>query len=286
MAQLQVSSCHASSTPTETAYTTDSDEEDNLPYPTELPRSAFLAEAFSPQTYLASLRNRHQTLEDLRSDLRFRSQLLNQELLDLVNGKYEEFLSLGQDLRGGEGKVEGIRVGLLGFQREVEGVWRAVEEGRVEVEGLLREKGEGRKDIVVGRALLEVDARLGELERALGVVEGEEEDDELDDEDDDMDDGEVESSGSTLLPQLRRLQRHTEQYIILVQMVERIGPSHPFLQAHRPRLAELRKTLLLDLATALRQAKKDKAADDLLAIVRLYGDLGAERDSVRVLKGV
>ncbi|KAG4441728.1 hypothetical protein IFR05_002807, partial [Cadophora sp. M221] len=82
------------------------DEEDNLPYPEALPRSDFLAPTFSAPAYLSTLSERHQTLEDLRSDLRERSQALSKELLDLVNTNYEQFLSLGSDLKGGEEKVE------------------------------------------------------------------------------------------------------------------------------------------------------------------------------------
>ena len=91
-----------------------SDDEDNLPYPEALPRSDFLAPTFDAPTYLSTLSDRHQTLEDLRSDLRERSQGLSKELLDLVNTNYEQFLSLGSDLKGGEEKVEDVRVGLLG----------------------------------------------------------------------------------------------------------------------------------------------------------------------------
>lgn len=146
-----------------------SDDEDDLPYPLELPRNDFLASDFSPQTYLSTLRNRHQTLEDLRSDLRRRSQLLNQELLDLVNNNYEEFLSLGSDLKGGEEKVEGVRVGLLGFEREIEGIKNVVAERVDEFGKLLNEKKEIRREVMLGRGLLEVETRIAELEDSVGI---------------------------------------------------------------------------------------------------------------------
>ncbi|KAK3679909.1 hypothetical protein LTR78_000286 [Recurvomyces mirabilis] len=292
MSQFYIPSSTTTSTPaSRPSFSANSDDdEDTLPYPAELPRSDFLAQDFNPETYLSSLRNRHQTLEDLRSDLRSRSQLLNRELLDLVNGNYEEFLSLGSDLQGGEEKFEGVRVGVLGFQREVEGLAGLVEERRVEVERLLVEKREVRREVLVGRALLEVEAGVAESEETLGIADVEREEDghgEEDEFDDDFDDDEDDGVEKTALlpPQLRRLQRHTEQYILLIQTVEHIGPRHPFLQAQTPRLAELRKTLLLDLAAAMRQAKTNKAAEDLLVIVQLYGDLGAESDGVRVLRG-
>lgn len=264
-------------------YDDDDDDISTLPYPTELPRSDFLQPQFDAQTYLSSLRNRHQTLEDLRSDLRSRSQLLNKELLDLVNGNYEEFLSLGADLKGGEEQVEGVRVGVLGFGREVEGIKKDVKERKDEVKGLLDEKKNIRREVVIGRLLLDINERLSELESSLGInMDAEEEEEDFDD---DGDAGDDDSDATTLgRAQLRRLQRHAEQFLMVERLIERIGPDHPFLVAQKGRLDEIRKTLLLDLATALRQAKADKSSESVLLAMKLYSDLGAETDSVKVLK--
>lgn len=286
---LPSTSPSATSTPAErtststSTYSTDSDE-DTLPYPTELPRSDFLAPDFNAATYLSSLRNRHQTLEDLRSDLRERSQLLNKELIDLVNGNYEEFLSLGGDLKGGEERVEGLKVGLLGFEREVEGIRRGVREREVDVRGLVEERKEVRREVVLGRVMLEVAEKLSELEGSLGL--GETQDDEEDVDEVDFDDDEEEGVGGNV-PGLRmnRLRRHIREYILLGRSIDRIGVDHPFLAAQKGRVAEIRKTLLLDLATGLRAAKNAKEPEAILGLVKMYGDLGAERESVRVLKG-
>lgn len=258
-----------------------SEDEDTLPYPTELPRSDFLAPDFNAPTYLSSLRNRHQTLEDLRTDLRQRSQLLNKELIDLVNSNYEEFLSLGGDLKGGEEKIEGLKVGLLGFEREVEGIQRAVKERESEVRGLLEERRGVRREVVLARALLEVAEEVEELEESLGL--GEKEQEAAEDEWDDDNDDEVGESVPGL--QMGRLRRHVREYLLLGRAVERIGPDHPFLEGQKYRIADIRKTLLLDLATGLRAAKKAKEPETILSIVKMYGDLGAEKESVRVLKG-
>lgn len=266
------------------AYEYPSDDEDTLPYPAELARNDFLAPDFDPQTYLSSLRNRHQTLEDLRSDLRERSKLLNQELLDLVNGNYEEFLSLGGDLKGGEEKVEGVRVGLLGFHREIEGIRYAVSERARETGQLLQEKKKVRRDVVLGRALLEVHERVEEMEERLGIKTREEMEDEADDLDAGDEDGglppHAEESGA-----VRRLQRQVDQYAAITQQINRLGSSHPFLVGLQPRLNELRKTLLLDLSAALRKAKTDNDKASILSLSQMLGKLDAERDALKVLKG-
>jgi hypothetical protein len=261
-----------------------SDDEDTLPYPAELARNDFLAPDFDAQTYLSSLRNRHQTLEDLRSDLRQRSQLLNRELLDLVNGNYEEFLSLGGDLKGGEEKVEGVRVGLLGFQREVEGIRKAVQDRARETGELLQEKKGLRKEIVLGRALLEVHERLEELEEKLGIKtkEGEEDDEDDDDEEED-DTSDLESS--THASVVKRLRKQSEQYLLIVCQSSKIGQSHPFLVSLQPRVDEVRKTLILDLSASLRQAKSSNDRNAVLGLSQVFGALDAQSDALKVLKG-
>lgn len=80
----------------------DSDNDDApLPFPVALPRADFLAKDFRPAEYLSALPHRHQTLEDLRAELRERSAAISAELLELVNGNYTAFLSLGNELKGG-----------------------------------------------------------------------------------------------------------------------------------------------------------------------------------------
>ncbi|KAM0707873.1 hypothetical protein Q7P35_004522 [Cladosporium inversicolor] len=264
-----------------------SDDEDTLPYPAELARNDFLAPNFDAQTYLSSLRNRHQTLEDLRSDLRQRSQLLNRELLDLVNGNYEEFLSLGGDLKGGEEKVEGVRVGLLGFQREVEGIRKAVQDRARETAELLQEKKGLRKEIVLGRALLEVHERLEELEEKLGIKTkegGEDDEDDGDDDDDDDDETSSDVESSPYASAAKRLRKQSEQYLLILCQSSKIGPSHPFLVSLQPRVDEVRKTLILDLSASLRQAKSSNDRNAVLGLSQVFGALEAQSDALKVLK--
>ncbi|KAF7866822.1 hypothetical protein EAF04_005664 [Stromatinia cepivora] len=218
-----------------------SDDEDNLPYPEALPRSDFLAPTFDAPTYLSTLSDRHQTLEDLRSDLRERSQALSKELLDLVNTNYEQFLSLGSDLKGGEEKVEDVRVGLLGFKRGVEDVRGKVRKRKLEVEGLLCEKKSVSKDIALGRKLLEVDSRLEELEdrlmvASLGRSPNGLEDSWSGDEDEDEDEDELVIDGVVNGTSTKKLQRFVLDYRNVEHLSTTIGSDHPFIAAQQPRL--------------------------------------------------
>lgn len=264
------------------------DDLDNLPYPEALPRSDFLATTFDAPTYLSTLSDRHQTLEDLRSDLRERSQALSKELLDLVNTNYEQFLSLGSDLKGGEEKIEDVRVGLLGFKRGVEEVRSKVRDRKVEVGGLLSQKKEVGREIALGRRLLEVDARLEELEdrlmvASLGRAVNSEESTwiESDDEEDEEEGLELDGGSST-----RKLSTLVKDCWTVEQLASSVGSGHPFIVAQQPRLQRIRNTILLDLSTALKQAASmgEPGNARLIKILAIYRDFEANAEAVKVLK--
>ncbi|KAI9828403.1 MAG: hypothetical protein M1832_002831 [Thelocarpon impressellum] len=266
--------------------TSRSSSSDDLPYPTPLPRSSFLTADFSPTTYLSTLRNRHQTLEDLRGELRTRSQDLSRELLDLVNANYEDFLHLGGSLKGGDERVEEVRVGLLGFTRDLRVVRRAVAEREAEVGGLLAEKAELRARVAVGRGLLEVVGRLEELEEKLMVesdgAKGVAEDPDSSDTDSSSD----EASATAGFVSTRKLHQHVQAFLLLRHLISALGPEHPFLLAQDARMIRVRNTLLLDLGTALKQARTagEAGADRTIKVLGIYRDLGEAGQAVAILR--
>ncbi|SLM35042.1 Conserved oligomeric Golgi complex, subunit 2, N-terminal [Lasallia pustulata] len=264
-------------------------DDDALPYPKPLARSAFLTPDFDPTTFLSCLQNRHQTLEDLRTELLTRSQELNKELLDLVNENYQDFLSLGSSLRGGDRVVEEVRVGLLGFRRDVQSLKDKVEERKTEVAVLVEERGKVRKEVQTGRALLEIGQRLDELEKRLMVVSngmkvGTSEDERnsgLDDSDEASDEEGLDNALST-----SRLHRHVDQFLHIKRLMTRVPSDHPFLVRQQERVIRLRHTLLLDLSSALTQVVPvdDFDKERLLKIVSIYGDMGEGSEALRVLE--
>lgn len=267
-----------------------------LPFPKPLSRSSFLAPDFDPATFLSSLSNRHQTLEDLRQELRDLSQSLNKELLDLVNENYQDFLSLGGALKGGEEKVEEVRVGLLGFQRDVGAIRDKVEARRRDVESLLNEKKRLRTQANIGKVLLDVAERIEELEQRLmlgeapkagpDAAESDAESDLFDSETDDSDEELAGDSNTTPVVSLKRLERHIQKYVYIKMRSAQIGDRHPFLVNMQPRVSKIKSTLLLDLNTALNQAKQagEKRDARILKVMRFYDLMGEEAGAVSALK--
>jgi len=277
-----------STSPTSTpAQRIDSDgsSEDDLPYPQPLRRDAFLQRDFSASAYLSEYiqSNRHQTLADLRGELRERSVALQQELLDLVNAEYRAFLTLGADLQGGEERVEGVRVGVLGFVSGVGAVRDGVRKRRHEVERLVREKERLAREKEMARRLIEVHTRTGELEEALQDTAASEDEDE---DEDDSTQEELTTEQSVGAVSLRRLKRLVRGYVVLKQMMKSIGLDHPFVIKQEERVIRIRNTLLLDLGAALRQAKAASIAshDRLLRLVILYAEMGEEREGLKVVR--
>ena len=276
------------------------DDTSGLPFPEPLSRASFLSPDFNPATYLSSLTNRHQSLEDLRQELRDLDQLLSRELLDLVNENYQDFLSLGPALEGGEEKVEQVRVGLLAFQRDVQSVRDKVEARQAEVEELLNEKKRLRANANIGRALLDFADRVEELEKRLMIgeqspqgISTESSDTESDfleseNEDEDEDETEDDERGENTAPlvSLKRLEHHLQKYVYLTRLSSRIGDEHPFLLAQQQRMSKIRSALLLDLKKALEQAKQagDKRDTKTLAVLRLYKLMGEDTSAVSALK--
>jgi conserved oligomeric Golgi complex subunit 2 len=262
----------------------DLDDLTTLPFPQPLPRHAFVSPDFSPATFLSTLTsNRFQTLEDLRAELTTLSRTIETELFELVNDNYTDFLDLGNALKGGEGRVEEVRVGVLGFERELQGLRKRVDGERGRVREVLGQKRVVGREIAVGRGLLEVDRGLDELEGALGLKRGDgvggavlpahdkqaaevDEENEEDEEgagkgvewssawdddldDDDLDDDDDEAEEGAIPP---RLQSKIDKFLAIRVLCERFGREHPFIAAQQSRIRKIKETLLVDMDAAIR----------------------------------
>ncbi len=224
----------------------------------------------------------------MRAELRTRSQDLNKELLDLVNENYQDFLSLGSSLKGGDEKVEEVRLGLLGFRREVEGLKGKVDGRRKEVEELVEERKTIRENVQVGRRLLEIERKIGELEGRLMLALTSPRNAEVNEEgmflseSEEESDEEPESTGVGI----PRLRKHMEQYTYIKGLIGRTGPEHPFLVKQEERVLRLKQTVLLDLNNALKQAVAggEDMKGDLLKLLGIYKQMGEASEAMQILK--
>lgn len=203
-----------------------------------------------------------------------------------MNANYASFLGLGDELRGGEDRVEDVRVALLGFRRAVEEVRARVRERGVEVAGLTRELGSVRGEIETGRKMLELDDRISALEERLAIAstgpESDESDEEEEEEEDDDGDDEGSSGGNTA-----KLTQLASYYMAADALADDIGKGTPFVRKMEERMMRCRNTLLLDLNTALKEAKKAgvPGRTRLFKLMGVYATLDAQVEAVKALKG-
>ena len=266
----------------------DVDDDAPLPFPEALPRSDFLAPNFQPAAYLSALPHRHQTLEDLRSDLRDRSAAISSELLELVNSNYTAFLSLGNELRGGDDKVEDVKVALLGFRRAVEEVKGRVTARRTETQSLNDELRDVRSTIEQGRKMIELSERVTALEERLSVdSKPRAEKDEDDWDEDDSEDNEEDQDNGLLASSPAKLQTSAREFSQIATLADAIGRDQAFVVKMEERLTRCRNTLLLDLGNALKESKKAgaKGQDRVIKYLGIYRTLDAQAEAIKLLRG-
>ncbi|KAF3926662.1 hypothetical protein ABW21_db0201417 [Orbilia brochopaga] len=274
----------------------DPDDFSTLPFPQPLPRSAFTTPSFSPAGYLATL-HRHQTLEDLRSELRTRSADLERELVELVNRDYADFVGLGGSLRGGEDRVNDLKLGVMGFAREVEGVKSTVAKVADEMERGMQAKKAVAYKKALARNLIAIETRLSHLEALLLL------NDSIDSTTDatatllyTLDAGEDDDTAASSLTSLPRLQKLVTSFQYLLHLLGKVPDTHPFVVAQQTRISRARQTISDDLSRALKECrgemKDEELTEDergalekrLVDVLRLWGDVGSTENAIKVLK--
>ncbi|KAG6147207.1 hypothetical protein E4U28_007454 [Claviceps purpurea] len=269
----------------------DSSDDDDapLPFPAALPRSDFVVENFDPAAYLSALPHRHQTLEDLRSDLRDRSAVISAELLELVNANYTAFLSLGSELKGGDEKVGDVKVALLAFRRAVEEVKAKVARRKGETRQLNDELRLVRRHIEEGRKMLELEDRLAMLEKrlALDSLPGGGGASDWTSDNNSSDEDESDSAAGLVGSSPGRLLQSATQCGEAILLKESLDQDHPFVIKLEERLTRCRNTLLLDLGNALKEARGAGAEGQnrILKYLAIYRLLDAQSEAVRFLRG-
>jgi len=87
------------------------------------------------------------------------------------------------------------------------------------------------------------------------------------------------------LTSTKRLQKLVGGWVYIVELLlPRIPANHPFLKAQGPKMKKIKETLLIDLRSALKEAKSKGDQVKCLDVLALFGDLDAEADAVKALK--
>ena len=185
----------------------------------------------------------------------------------------------------------------MAFRREVEEIKKHVARQGQVVDGLLRERVRVQKEIALGRQLLDLNARLSRLENrlmvglesALGTERhpaGTNEDGE-DSSDDESVEYDVDDGDDVLPLTLSRLRKSVQEVRLVEELMTHMDYDQPLMAAERARFMRLRSTLLMDLGTALKQARayNDGVEERCMTIFGLYRDLDEAAAAVNALSG-
>jgi hypothetical protein len=215
------------------------DDSEALPTAKQIQREAFSKADFRADEFLTAY-HRFQTLDDLQAQLRKWAQVLGQELVDAINEDYGAFLDLGNQLSGGEDRVQDVKIQIQSFQKETSKVKSSLDRNREEMDKLL-----GEKRRIVGlqnraRGLLLFSNRLGDLESHLEQEE----------------DGNIETLA--------------KGYLTLSKTADHLKQKEQFINTRMDRLS-LAKSKILQLLQ--KRQKESTDSDERLRLLLLYQEI-------------
>ncbi|KDQ57488.1 hypothetical protein JAAARDRAFT_177682 [Jaapia argillacea MUCL 33604] len=130
--------------------------------------NAYLSSAtFSLEPFLLSRLTSYTSLPDLRSELREYGAKLKEELVEMINGDYESFVSLGVSLRGEGGVMEDIGNGVGALRGGVEESRKELQIIQDAIQVKLKKRAALREEKAFLHLLLKISESIARLESLL-----------------------------------------------------------------------------------------------------------------------
>jgi hypothetical protein len=220
---------------------------DELPSVRQITGDDFSEPNFQPDEFLTRF-CQFQTLEDLQIQLKKWDETFGQELIEVINEDYGDFVGLGNSLTGGDSKVQDIKMDVLLFQGEVKKVRSELEKSVHDTDSLLKEKGRLTALEDRARQIILYVKRLNDIERRLSGLNSAQE---------------VEEVGKSYFI-LKLLER---------QIVDQKG--HPVIEDSYGRVARIKSTLLTMIDDTIKTTKTRKDRAGVLDLVILKQKLSS-----------
>ncbi|RXK37916.1 hypothetical protein M231_04805 [Tremella mesenterica] len=199
-------------------------------------------------------------LDELRGELREYLGILREELVQLINDDYEEFISLGTGLRGEGDRLRGLEQPLTGLCGEIETVRDVLLTHQEAVQSKLEERAALREE----RALLDLLQRLFEtLSRAETLL--------------------APSNPSEPSDRSKLVARVAGEYTQLVYLVNKAKSEKcELVQVVSPRVDSIRRSLSTDLSNILLGTLDDK--HELKVCLRTYELIEGWKEAEEVIR--
>ena len=197
-------------------------------------------------------------LEELRAELRDYLAVLREELVQLINDDYEEFISLGTGLRGEEERLRSLQLPFRELAEDVDIAKAALGVHQDAIQTKLEERTGLREE----KSLLDSLQRLLDtLARAEALIDGEEED------------------RSKLVP------RVANEYTQLVYLLGKASSENcQIIDTVSPRVEAIRSRLSSDLALSLSNALQSPSSHNLKQTLQTYELIEGWEDARSVLR--
>ncbi|KAL1917277.1 uncharacterized protein VTP21DRAFT_4933 [Calcarisporiella thermophila] len=238
----------------------DSDDEaiPSVPFPHEgINRAALRDPAhFDANQFL--VQRRHLSLDDQKTELEEHLKFLKNELVELINNDYADFINLSMNLKGVDVGIEDIRKPVLGMRKDVQAM-KGKFEGVISIlESKLAYRASIREKMSVLQLMLNINDSVTKVENLLLINLGASEENHV----------YADKTGDNMT---KRIERVAVEYNQMQYLVNK-GKGLPFVENIEWRIARIIDSLQSNLSSALREAlqalrkdPKDTASKDALA---------------------
>ncbi|KWU42557.1 COG complex component [Rhodotorula sp. JG-1b] len=207
-----------------------------LPDAPPISHSLLASPDFDASSFL--LARRLTPLDQLRSELREYLASLKQSLVGVINDEYEAFIGLSLGLKQAHvsQSLARVRKPVLQVRNEVVRVQDELTAMRDEMSSVLEQRKEARESKALMRRLLATDEAVEKVEALLNL---------------DSPPPPPSSSSMVADSPTKRLERIASEYIHMQYLVNRAGPTLPFIRSLEPRIARITQALRAELSDLL-----------------------------------
>ncbi|ODQ66382.1 hypothetical protein NADFUDRAFT_50299 [Nadsonia fulvescens var. elongata DSM 6958] len=239
------------------------DSDGPLPVAREITRAAFCGDSFDINNLLTEY-HRYQTLEDLRSQLQHWGKTIQQELVNVINEDYGDFIELGQQLDGGVEKVASVETSLRSFRSDVNDIKTKLDDDTQLIDGLLSSQRKLSYLESQIRALITYEQKISDLELEL------------------VSEFDSENLRQVLIMNPILAMRSIVVSYLAVKKFPTVfpQPDHPMITSQVSRLGNLRTSINSRMKSLMAEAEPC----DKYELILLYRHLGEIKEGIKSLK--
>lgn len=206
-------------------------------------------------------------LDDSEHELTQLLKEVDQELFDLLNNDYYDFINLGKTLDGGEGLVDRLRISVAKYQKKLNNETRKLDESSRHVTSALENLSELNKLKIHANNMILLDKFVNDFETLLSQSINS--------------DHTRKKKPMGGVPLLKHL---TSLYLTISKLLKSFPPYLPFVESKSDKLETLRSEYIGLLDDFIQRIDGTQPPEDVHTVLRIYTVVGEEKHAVKILK--